>query len=68
VGGTPHDPILYPGFMTKLVEVEPSEDIVVVEAENIITHLSALKISGEVYRIQREIHVVCTALNRERKG
>ena len=67
VRGTPHDPMLHPDFKTKLVEVEPSEDILVVEPEHIITHLSALKINGEIFGIRREICVVCTALNRERK-
>ncbi|KAJ7190898.1 hypothetical protein B0H12DRAFT_1246358 [Mycena haematopus] len=38
VAGTPYDPIMYPGFKAKLVEVELSEDIVIIEPEHILTH------------------------------
>ncbi|KAF8158937.1 hypothetical protein K438DRAFT_1776843 [Mycena galopus ATCC 62051] len=65
--GTPYDEILYPRFMSTIVEVQPSEDILVIEPEHIITHLTTFKTRGDIYGIKREIRVVCWALNRERK-
>ncbi|KAF8156324.1 hypothetical protein K438DRAFT_1777567 [Mycena galopus ATCC 62051] len=55
--GTPYDPMLYPRFMSKIVEVELSEDIVVIEPKHIITHLTTYKTQGDIYGIEREIRV-----------
>lgn len=65
--GTPYDPTLYPRFMTKIVEVEPSEDTVIIEPEHILTHLTTYKIDGDIYGIEREVLLVCWGLNRGRK-
>jgi hypothetical protein len=65
--GTPYDPLLYPRFMSKIVEVKPSEDMVVLEPEHIITHLTTYKTRGDIYGIRREVLLVCWALNRGRK-
>ncbi|KAJ7315559.1 hypothetical protein DFH08DRAFT_893352 [Mycena albidolilacea] len=50
-----------------IVEVKLSEDIIVIEPEHVITHLTTYKTQGDIYGIQREIRLVCWALNRGRK-
>jgi hypothetical protein len=65
--GTPYNPMLYPRFMSKIVEVKPLADVLVIEPEHIITHLTTYKTQGDTYGIKRKIMVVCWALNRGRK-
>jgi hypothetical protein len=64
--GTPYDERVFPRFMSKIVEVKPLPDILLIEPEHIITHLAAYKTSG-IHGIEREIFLVCWALNRGRK-
>jgi hypothetical protein len=64
---TPYDPTLYPRFMSKIVEVNLLEEIIVVEPKHIITHLTTYKTEGSIFGISRPIRLVCWALNRERK-
>lgn len=67
LAGTPYDSTTYPRFMSKIVEVEPLEEIVVIEPQHIIAHLTTYETQGDTYGIRRKVLLVCWALNRGRK-
>lgn len=60
-------PYVQPRLRSKIVEVAPSNDILVIEPEHIITHLTTYETRGDIYRIPRNVLVVCWALDRGRK-
>lgn len=57
----------YPGFQTRIVDAEPSNNLVIIEPGHIITHLSTFHRPVNTYGIGRTTLVVCWALNRGRK-
>lgn len=65
--GTPYDQTMYPRLMSKIVEVEPLDAMLVIEPEHIITHLTTFKTDGNFYGINRTVLIICWALNRGRK-
>jgi hypothetical protein len=64
---TPYDQTMYPRFMSKIVEVEPSDEMIVIEPEHIITHLTTYETGGHLYGIKTKVLIICWALNRGRK-
>lgn len=54
----------YPRMMTKAVKTVLSDDVVVIEPQHIITHLTTYKRPAGTYGIQQEILVICWAMNR----
>ncbi|RDB22345.1 hypothetical protein Hypma_010543 [Hypsizygus marmoreus] len=56
-----------PGFLTRIVDAQPSDDVVIIEPTHIICHLTTLSRKEAVYGIERETKVVCWALNRGRR-
>ncbi|KAJ7715631.1 hypothetical protein B0H16DRAFT_1805033, partial [Mycena metata] len=66
VAETPYDPSRYPRFLSKIVEVQPSANLLLIEPEHIITHITAHKVSGQDFGIERELLLVCWALDRGR--
>lgn len=57
----------YPGFHVRVVDLQPSPGLVIIEPKHIITHLTTFKRPAGTYGIGREILVVCRALNRGRR-
>ncbi|KAF9456554.1 hypothetical protein BDZ94DRAFT_1177483 [Collybia nuda] len=55
--------IHYPGFLAHIVDLQPSADLVIVEQNHIITHLTGFKLPARTYGINKETLVVCQALN-----
>lgn len=56
----------YPGLMTRIVDANPSKDLVIIEPTHIVTHLTTFRRNIGAYGINRETLVVCWALNRGR--
>ena len=54
----------YPRLMTKAVRAVLSQDIIVIEPQHIITHLTTYRRPAGTYGIQQEILVICWAMNR----
>lgn len=54
----------YPRMMTNAVKTVLSDNIVVIEPQHIITHLTTYKRPAGTYGIQQEILVICWAMNR----
>lgn len=56
-------------YATRVVDVEPSGECVIIEQHQIITHLSTYRrpAKAKAYGIERDILVVCWALNRGRR-
>lgn len=59
--------IQHPSFMTRIVDALPSNELVIIEPTQIITHLTTYQRPVGTYGIDRETLVVCWALNRGRQ-
>lgn len=57
----------FPNFMAEVVDPEPSDNIIVIEPRDIITHLTTLKRPAGTFDCAGEILVICWALNHGRK-
>lgn len=57
----------FPNFMTEAVHPDLSDNIIVIEPKDIITHLTTFKRPAGTYDITAEILIICWALNRGRK-
>lgn len=57
----------FPNFMAEVVDPELSENIIVIETKDIITHLTTYKRPVGAFNCTKEILVICWALNRGRK-
>ncbi|KAF8068046.1 hypothetical protein FPV67DRAFT_1669907 [Lyophyllum atratum] len=57
----------YSGFMTRIVDALPSDDLVIIEPTHIITHVMTFRRPAGTYGIGKETMVVCWALNRRRR-
>jgi len=57
----------YPGFLTRVVDVLPSDDLVIIELTHIITHLTTFQRQAGTYGVDRDALVICSALNRGRR-
>ncbi|PPQ71131.1 hypothetical protein CVT25_004856 [Psilocybe cyanescens] len=59
--------IHYPGFESRIVDIIPSDELVIIEPAHIISHLTIYKRPIGTYDIEKETLVVCWALNRGRR-
>ena len=59
--------INFPGFMTRIVDALPSENLLIIEPIHIITHLTTFRRPAGTYGIPRETLIICSALNRGQK-
>lgn len=55
------------GFQSKIVDVEPSNNLIIIEPDHIITHLTTFERPVNTYGINSKTLVICWALNRGRK-
>lgn len=56
----------FDGFLARIVDAQPSNNLVIIEPEHIITHLVTRKRPAGTYGIPRETLVLTWALNRGR--
>ena len=57
----------HPGFMTRIVDALPSDNLTIIEPAHIITHVTTFQRPAGTYGIGREVLVVCWAPNRGRR-
>lgn len=57
----------YQGFKTQIVDAEPSQTLIIIEPDHIISHLTTYQRPKNTYGIPRDTLVVCWALNRGRR-
>jgi hypothetical protein len=57
----------YQGFMTRIVDALPSDELLIIEPIHIVTHLTTFRRPEGTYGIPKETLIVCWALNRGRK-
>jgi hypothetical protein len=57
----------YPGFMTRILDVQPADYLLIIEPAHIVTHLTTYKRPLGTYGILEETLIVCWALNRGRR-
>lgn len=57
----------FPRMMTKAVDTTPSGTMIVIEPQHIITHLTTYKRPAGTFGIDKEILIICWALNRGRR-
>lgn len=56
----------YPGFMTRILDARPADNLLIIEPSHIVTHLTTFRRPAGTYGIPEETLVVCWALNRGR--
>jgi hypothetical protein len=56
-----------PGFMTRIVDAHPSDNLRIIEPTHIITHVTTLQRPAGTYGIGKEVLIVCWAPNRGRR-
>jgi hypothetical protein len=57
----------YQGFMARIVDALPSQDLLIIEPTHIVTHLTTFQRPAGTYGIPKKTLIVCWALNRERR-
>jgi len=57
----------HPGYMSRIVDAQPPEDIIIIQPDHIITHLTTYYRPRGTYLIDQETLIVCWALNRGRR-
>jgi len=55
------------GYMSRIVDVQPSKNIILIQPDHIITHLTTYQRPKGTYHIDQDTLVVCWALNRGRR-
>jgi len=57
----------HPGYMSQIVDVQPSKNIILLRPDYIITHLTTYQRPKGTYHIDQDTLIVCWALNRGRR-
>jgi hypothetical protein len=59
--------INFPGFRARILDSQPSNELIIIELAHILTHLTTFQRPSRTYGIDRETLVVCSALDRGRR-